>query len=329
MGDIENGVKLRDISSFALAPSINTADYLATLLTNAASAVRHLAGFYGHVNDFNPGDWIVNRTREVTMMCFATVTTYYETTGNKYTCNENLVQGDILAVPLCDAQGLLDEEGYTATYPERIWREIPTPRFNFEVTGPGRCNVSTDCPGNYFCGLSEGKCQMCITDYHCARLGTPEFPAECVANNAFRLCEFDIDTDLPDPTPGAPRPEGLVNCQPRCQGQYCSNGGCVDCRDFNDCGLLFSLLSLVSSSLSSATVLPRLPSRPSSTRPRTPSPCSAPLLSTRARPPWAPTLLQPRSKCVMPKPWHKPWPKPWPNHRLALSLSLSLLQVNF
>merc|ERR1711916_199406 len=184
--DIENGVKLRDISSFALAPSINTADYLATLLTNAASAVRHLAGFYGHVNDFNPGDWIVNRTREVTMMCFATVTTYYETTGNKFTCNENLVQGDILAVPLCDAQGLLEEEGYTATYPERIWREIPTPRFNYEGTGPGRCNVSADCPGNYFCDLSEGKCQMCITDYHCARLGTPEFPAECVANNAFR-----------------------------------------------------------------------------------------------------------------------------------------------
>merc|ERR1712065_93274 len=229
--DIENGVKLRDISSFALAPSINTADYLATLLTNAASAVRHLAGFYGHVNDFNPGDWIVNRTREVTMMCFATVTTYYETTGNKYTCNENLVQGDILAVPLCDAQGLLDEDGYTATYPERIWREIPTPRFNYEVaagssnpngngpggshptdwynfegTGPGRCNVSTDCPGNYFCDLSDGKCQMCITDVHCARLGTPEFPAECVANNAYRLCDFDIDTDLPDPTPGAPRP---------------------------------------------------------------------------------------------------------------------------
>jgi len=269
--DIENGVKLRDISSFALAPSINTADYLATLLTDAASAVRHLAGFYGHVNDFNPADWIVNRTREVTMMCFATVTTYYETTGNKYTCNENLVQGDILAVPLCDAQGLLDEEGYTATYPERIWREIPTPRFNYEVaagssnpngngpggshptdwynfegTGPGRCNVSTDCPGNYFCDLSDGKCQMCITDVHCARLGTPEFPAECVANNAFRLCEFDIDTDLPDPTPGAPRPEGLVNCQPRCQGQYCSNGGCVDCRDFNDCGLLFSPASTYS-----------------------------------------------------------------------------------
>merc|ERR1711916_130711 len=107
----------------------------------------------------------------VTMMCFATVTTYYETTGNKYTCNENLVQGDILAVPLCDAQGLLDEEGYTATYPERIWREIPTPRFNYEVaadssnpngngpggshptdwynfegTGPGRCNSRPTAP---------------------------------------------------------------------------------------------------------------------------------------------------------------------------------------
>merc|ERR1711916_106056 len=79
----------------------------------------------------------------------------------------------------------------------------PTDWYNFEGTGPGRCNVSTDCPGNYFCDLSDGKCQMCITDYHCARLGTPEFPAECVANNAYRLCEFDIDTDLPDPTPGA------------------------------------------------------------------------------------------------------------------------------
>merc|ERR1711991_881659 len=194
--DIENGVKLRDISSFALAPSINTADYLATLLTNAASAVRHLAGFYGHVNDFNPGDWIVNRTREVTMMCFATVTTYYETTGNKYTCNENLVQGDILAVPLCDAQGLLDEEGYTATYPERIWREIPTPRFNYEVAA-GSSNPNGNGPGGSH-----------PTDWY----------------------NF----------------EGLVNCQPRCQGQYCSNGGCVDCRDFNDCGLLFSPASTYS-----------------------------------------------------------------------------------
>merc|ERR1711916_171034 len=48
------------------------------------------------------------------------------------------------------------------------------------------------------------------------------------------------------PTPGATRPEGLVNCEPRCQGQYCSNGGCVDCRDFNDCGLLFSPASTYS-----------------------------------------------------------------------------------
>ncbi|KNC46699.1 uncharacterized protein AMSG_03136 [Thecamonas trahens ATCC 50062] len=271
--DIENGVKLRDINKFSLDKSLNTADYLATLLTNSAQAVRHLTGFYGHVNDFNPADWIVNITREVTMICFSTVITYKEESGNKHACNEGGVEGDILAVPPCNANFLLDVDYEWTTYPERKFQPLDTPRFNYEVAagssntngnGPGGshpvdwynfdfsgatvCSVSTDCSPNFFCDLSTNRCQQCIRDSHCDRFseeGDPT-PPKCVTNNGHRMCEFDRDNDLADPTPGVILPEGLVNCNPRCHGQYCKSGECVDCRDFNDCGLLFSPASTYS-----------------------------------------------------------------------------------
>merc|ERR1711916_259203 len=272
--DLQNGVKLRSLDKFQLNPNINAKDYVASLLTDAASAVDMLAGFYGKVNDFNPADWIVNATREVTFICFTTVTTYIETSGNVYACNENALEGERLGVPSCDAEGLLDVNFPSPgapwpSHPFRVFQPINAPQFTYDLaagttsdtvdgpggshtvewfestmTGPGECSTSADCmPNTYHCNFDDNTCQMCITDAHCLALAASEdlVNPTCVSNNGHRACMFEIVLgNQPTDGPGTERVDALDNSCGECPGGFCSEGTCISCREPNDCELKFS-----------------------------------------------------------------------------------------
>ena len=270
--DIENGVKLRTLDKFNLAPSINVKDYVRTLLIDAASAVDMLAGFYGKVNDFNPADWILNASREVTFICFTTVTSYYERSGDINVCNKEGVADEFGGVPPCSNQGLLDlpDEDYVrehGVHPKRVFQPVQTPQFTYDIaagsatdggtngggshpvswfgstmTGPGTCQTSADCSRSYHCDLGTNTCQQCIRDSHCAAIvGEVDglLQPTCVSNHGLRLCQFAIVLGAA-PSPNAILPEPLQTCPEQCDGAYCLDGECVHCREPNDCELMFS-----------------------------------------------------------------------------------------